>query len=283
MNAAPTSSNSRLHQRKHHGRRVVEADFFELGTCLHKVGCADPASAIQAMLDSGLTISRSTPVRFSQQIVDSLETSADVRISAQPSNCLLGTIPIKSLSIKHPLTLQTDRTRAKDVELHIQRRVQQELQRLEAEQNQKLAELQESLKEAESNPGDAPSTGTTLKGKISGATSAVAAKFGTGTPDKKELDRAGVQKEIDALRAKLSQRKLKEEVVHDKQVEKAREAYDATGGGVAGMQVRSQQQTQGRHRFWLVGWFLLTMVRVRVRVGCTASCWHQLYFVSITV
>lgn len=115
---------------------------------------------------------------------------------------------------------QTDRTRATDIELHIQKRVEAELKRLEEAQTQRLSELRESLKQPE------PSS-PTLGDKIQQSTASVASRVtGQSSSDAspKDLDRAGVQKEINALRTKLSQRKLKEDVVNDKLVDKARSA-----------------------------------------------------------
>jgi MICOS complex subunit MIC19 len=101
---------------------------------------------------------------------------------------------------------------------------------LEEEQNKRLSELQELLREKDPQPSsqaDASSpeksTTATLKDKIQQSTASIASTLtGQSRDAKKELDRAGVQKEIEELRSKLSKRKLKEEVVNDKQVEKAR-------------------------------------------------------------
>lgn len=101
--------------------------------------------------------------------------------------------------------MQTDGTRAKDVELHIQQRVRQELARLEGEQTKALKELEKKL-------SDEP---------IDGAIGAPATGPTAGKPD---LGRESVQKDIDALRKKLEQRKLREDVVNDKGVETAKSA-----------------------------------------------------------
>ena len=95
-------------------------------------------------------------------------------------------------------SFQTDATRASDLELHIQNRVKQELKRLESEQNKALKELHEKLQEPESNKSSTPK-------------------------DKPDLGRQTVQKEIDELRKRLSQRRLKEEIASDNAVEKAKD------------------------------------------------------------
>jgi altered-inheritance-of-mitochondria protein 13 len=100
--------------------------------------------------------------------------------------------------------VKTDSTRAKDLELHIQSRVQQELKRLESEQNAALKDLQDKISAPELAK-DGPSSSQ------------------KGDQKKQDLGRQSVQKEIDELRKKLGQRKLKEDIVGDKGVEKAKD------------------------------------------------------------
>ncbi|MCJ1445235.1 MAG: hypothetical protein MMC23_005740 [Stictis urceolatum] len=114
-----------------------------------------------------------TPVRFSQDVINALQGSPE-----------------------------SDSTRAKDLELHIQSRVHKELARLEDEQNKALKELQDKISAPEP-----PS----LDGSQRDA------------PPKADLGRQSLQKEIDGLRQKLGQRKLKEDIVGDKAVEKAKD------------------------------------------------------------
>ena len=91
---------------------------------------------------------------------------------------------------------QSDSTRAKDLELHIQARVRQELSRLEAEQTRTIKEIEEQISALpdEQKPGGKPS----------------------------DLGRDSVMREIDELKAKLGKRKLKDDVVKDPAVAKAR-------------------------------------------------------------
>ncbi|CAF9906997.1 MAG: hypothetical protein GOMPHAMPRED_004992 [Gomphillus americanus] len=89
----------------------------------------------------------------------------------------------------------SDSIRAQDLELHIQNRVHTELSRLAEEQTKSLKELQD---------------------KISSETPAPSSK----SPD---LSRASVQKETEELKKKLAKRKLREDVVGDKNVEKAKD------------------------------------------------------------
>ncbi|KAL8934327.1 MAG: hypothetical protein Q9216_005965 [Gyalolechia sp. 2 TL-2023] len=116
---------------------------------------------------------------------------------------------------------ETDSTRSKDLELHIQRRVHAELQRLDAEHTQRLSDLQQQIS---SSPD--PTTESTLPDAKTPDQST-----SPGGPDRKaaaegdklrDLGRQSVQKEIDALKEKLQRRKMKEEVVQDKAVEKAK-------------------------------------------------------------
>ncbi|MCJ1233473.1 hypothetical protein MMC14_001431 [Varicellaria rhodocarpa] len=132
--------------------------------------------------------SSETPVRFSQELIDALQSSPE-----------------------------TDSTRAKDLELHIQSRVNAELSRLEAEQTKALKELEEQISASPPDshqPSDQPN-----KSDSSSATCDTNAKGGKP----QDLGRQSVQKEIETLRQRLSQRKLKEDIMNDKGVEKAKE------------------------------------------------------------
>ena len=95
---------------------------------------------------------------------------------------------------------ETDSTRAKDLELHIQNRVAAELKRLDESTSKELADL---------------------KGKISVETPEDQ-KPGDKSKSK-DLSRQSVQKEIEILKAKLQSRREREGIVGDKAVEKAKE------------------------------------------------------------
>ena len=98
-----------------------------------------------------------------------------------------------------PMLPQSDSTRAKDLELLIQSRVQKELARLEAEQDKALRATEERISAAE------------------------APKGGPDNDRQNDLGRASVQREIDALQKKLGKRKRREGVVQDVAVERAKE------------------------------------------------------------
>lgn len=98
---------------------------------------------------------------------------------------------------------ETDSTRAKDLELHIQNRVAAELKRLDESTSKKLADLKQKISaEAPLSPEEH------ILGDKSKA---------------KDLGRQSVQREIDSLKAKLQSRKEREDIVGDKAVEKAKE------------------------------------------------------------
>lgn len=119
---------------------------------------------------------------------------------------------------------QTDSTRAYDLELHIQRRVAAELSRLSEEASITLSKLEDEISAAPETP--APS------GPLEFASDATGIPFppgaGADAVAKKEGDRMrdlgsqSVQAEIDHLKKKLKARRIREEVVGDKGVEKAK-------------------------------------------------------------
>ncbi|KAI4114477.1 MAG: hypothetical protein LQ338_008000 [Usnochroma carphineum] len=116
---------------------------------------------------------------------------------------------------------ETDSTRSKDLELHIQRRVHAELERLDAEQSKRLSELQEQISSAPDSTTESihPDARTPDQSNSPGGVDQKAASEGDKLRD---LSRQSVQKEIDMLKEKLKRRKIREEVVKDKAVEKAK-------------------------------------------------------------
>lgn len=116
---------------------------------------------------------------------------------------------------------QTDSTRTKDLELHIQRRVHSELARLDAENSKRLAELQEQISASPDSTTKSihPDAQTPDQSTSSGGVDHKAAAEGDKLRD---LGRQSVQKEIDMLKDKLKRRKIKEEVVQNKSIEKAK-------------------------------------------------------------
>ncbi|KAL8716196.1 MAG: hypothetical protein Q9220_000101 [cf. Caloplaca sp. 1 TL-2023] len=116
---------------------------------------------------------------------------------------------------------QTDSTRSKDLELHIQRRVHSELARLDQEHTKRLSELREEISSSSDSTTDSihPDARTPDQSTSSGGVDHKAAAKGDKLRD---LGRQSVQKEIDMLKEKLQKRKMKEEVVKDQAIEKAR-------------------------------------------------------------
>ena len=98
---------------------------------------------------------------------------------------------------------ETDSTRAKDLELHIQNRVAAELKRLDKSTANELADLKQKISDEPASPPEDQKSSEKQKSQ--------------------DLGRQSVQKEIDALKAKLQSRKEREDVVGDKAVEKAKE------------------------------------------------------------
>lgn len=123
---------------------------------------------------------------------------------------------------------ETDSTRAKDLELHIQSRVAAELKRLEAETDRELKDLTariSSLPDSTTESTNTPSTtipdqtdsagGPDHKGKAEGGRT-------------RDLSRAKVQEEIEKLKGKLKERQLKErqlkeDIMKDRELNKAKD------------------------------------------------------------
>ena len=135
-----------------------------------------------------------TPVRFSQDLVNALQASPE-----------------------------TDSTRAKDLELHIQSRVAAELARLDAEATQDLKDLEARISSTPDSTTESTNpSSTTIPDQTTSA----------GGPDhkakaegdrKRDLSRVKVQEEIEKLKGMLKERQLKEDIMNDKGVNKARE------------------------------------------------------------
>ncbi|KAI9887444.1 MAG: hypothetical protein M1823_000702 [Watsoniomyces obsoletus] len=128
--------------------------------------------------------SSTTPVRFSQEMLNSLQSSGE-----------------------------TDSTRAKSLEARIQARVADELRRLEERESQRIRELEEQISSSSSSSsGQQTSNSTSSVGSENN-------KQQEGQGNRQvELGREPIQREIEALRQKLQGRKkvreLDGEVVH---------------------------------------------------------------------
>ncbi|KAK3713782.1 hypothetical protein LTR37_008268 [Vermiconidia calcicola] len=144
-----------------------------------------------------------SPVRFSQSVVDSLQNSPE-----------------------------TDSTRAKDLELKIQSRVNSELRRIRDNQSKQLADLTASLTTNPPKPDSKPPQSPESKRDSSSLVSHLSSPFyqdysapkGPAAEPKPESDRShdSVQKEIMDLRQKLDSRKKLDKV--SPEVEKAKES-----------------------------------------------------------
>ena len=101
--------------------------------------------------------------------------------------------------------VQSDSTREKTLELHIQNRVQQELRRIEAHESQLLKELEDKI---------CSESSVTDRGGLQGGD-------GQAAGDKvRDLSRDSIQKEITSLKRRLDSRKKLENL--DRDVEKAK-------------------------------------------------------------
>ncbi|OJI80228.1 hypothetical protein ASPTUDRAFT_47274, partial [Aspergillus tubingensis CBS 134.48] len=172
-------------------------------------GSSKPA----APADSKHVFSSSSPVQFSANFVDGLQSNTE-----------------------------TDSARARSLELQIQERVAQELERLRAREQQTLAEIEKKLAEAKdvSSSTPAPSYAPTssgasyyppgsldldapripFAGRESYFATAAPAVEAAQQPINRELSRESVNSEIEELRAKLEGRKKLVEI--DAGIEKAR-------------------------------------------------------------
>ncbi|CAF9911095.1 hypothetical protein IMSHALPRED_009923 [Imshaugia aleurites] len=138
--------------------------------------------------------SSETPVRFSQDLVNALQASPE-----------------------------TDSTRAKDLESHIQSRVAAELARLDARTTQELKDLEARISSAPDSTTESTNTpSTTIPDQTasSGGPDHKAKAEGDRTRD---LSKVKVQEEIEKLKGKLKQRQLKEDIMKDKEVNHAKE------------------------------------------------------------
>ncbi|GAM89665.1 hypothetical protein ANO11243_077040 [Dothideomycetidae sp. 11243] len=118
---------------------------------------------------SSHVFSAEAPVRFSQQVLDSLQNSSE-----------------------------TDSTRARAQELHIQARVQSELRKIRDTENARLDSLLSDLTPTEDSPASSnedPSLTDKVKSALKGGSNGV------------DRTHDSVKKEIDNLRAKLDERR----------------------------------------------------------------------------
>lgn len=117
--------------------------------------------------------------------------------------------------------MQTDSTRASDLELHIQSRVTAELKRLDASASQQLKDIEATI--SSSSDKTTESSNTAAQPHVPDQSSShggVDHKAKAEADKLRDLSRASVQKEIDLLKKKLGERKLKQD---DPGVNKARE------------------------------------------------------------
>ena len=141
-----------------------------------------------------LTNPSETPVRFSQDLVDALQASPE-----------------------------TDSTRAKDLELHIQSRVAAELARLEAATTQELKDLEDRISSTPDSTTESTHTPSTTIPDQTASTGGPDHKAKAEGDRTRNLSRVKVQEEIEKLKGKLKERQLKEDIMKDKEVNKAKE------------------------------------------------------------
>jgi altered-inheritance-of-mitochondria protein 13 len=124
--------------------------------------------------------SSETPVQFSEQLVNSLQSSTEVRL---PPNSIQKTLHLGNYT--NPNT-QTDSTRAKTLELHIQARVADELKRLQERASKDFEELTAKLS-SDDEPSASPekNAGEQLR----------------------QVGRDAVQKDVQELKSKLERRR----------------------------------------------------------------------------
>lgn len=181
-----------------------------------------------------------SPVQFSSNLVDALQSNSEVCI---PSHRAKKNRPNQKLTT-HPIK-QTDSTRSKALELEIQNRVAQELQRLREREQQTLAEIEKRISESKDTTSVpvtaataplAPSTSGYPEGSLNldapripfagrhhdPAPTYVAPQENAAPaqPAKRDISRDSVAAEIDQLRRKLDGRRKLSEL--DDSVAKAR-------------------------------------------------------------
>ena len=145
-----------------------------------------------------LTSPSDTPVRFSQDLVNALQASPE-----------------------------TDSTRAKDLELHIQSRVAAELARLDAEATQDLKDLEDRISSTPDSTTESINPASTTIPDQTASAGGPDHKAKAEGDKKRDLSRAKVQEEIEKLKGMLKERQLKEDIMNDKGVSKAREGIVA--------------------------------------------------------
>lgn len=180
------------------------------------------------MVGRKLTFHSNTPVAFGQDLINSLQRSPEVsEVAVQ--RCGVFTTIITNIWLE----LQTDSTRAKNLELQIQSRVTAELEKLLASSTEKLESVSNAISEEPLPPrqprSQQPQSSTTswtekpLLNRISdtltgGSTNTHEDK---AFQDQSNLDRDAVAKEIEQLRKRLEgKRKV---TVMDRQVARAKE------------------------------------------------------------
>lgn len=167
-----------------------------------------------------------TPVQFSQNLVESLQSSSEVRFLAQPK-AHFRRWPARRH--KGPGTnssffrvYQTDSSRAQTIELHIQNRVAEELRRIQARETQTLADLEQRFSTAATDDKQQSSISLDApRVPLVGSEGGSSQQKGDADSSRRDLNSQQVAQEIEALREKLAARRKVKEV--DEGVEKARE------------------------------------------------------------
>lgn len=156
---------------------------------------------------SGLTWDRDTPIRFSNELVEKLQSSPEVQHPLRFPDTNAQTLTKLS---------QSDTTRAKNLEAQIQARITAELEKIQSTESARFNKVSEEVSaEPSSDEDSSPSIGEKIADAFS-SQSTLDAKH-----KKQHLSHDSVSKEIAELKRKLEGRKKLEKA--DPSVEKAKE------------------------------------------------------------
>lgn len=145
------------------------------GTHYDTSSLTSPPQYLRDGLTNLMILCRNAPSGVSQDLVESLQTSAEVCSHSEQTTSSVH----KDLTTSH--LLQTDASRAQIAEIQVQARVAEELKKLQAKATETLKEAHAKVADGAPNADDGPS-------------------------------RQAVSKEVEALRAKLESRKKLREI-----------------------------------------------------------------------
>ncbi|KAJ9623051.1 hypothetical protein H2203_005983 [Taxawa tesnikishii (nom. ined.)] len=172
--------------------------------------------------------SADSPVRFSQSVIDSLQNSPEV---CRPP--LIVTNPLSMAENQERLLNrnrgQTDSTRSRNLELQIQARVTEELEKIREIETQRLDEFTSKIAPVSDSPtpsSESSSSSSSSSSADSSSSDSLASQVASAlTPSSssgKDRTRDSVSKEIAELKSKLEKRRKQETM--DPSLEKAKES-----------------------------------------------------------